>query len=122
MDTGRALRARSHWQDGRIDDVAIPEWVAFAVTGMASTDRWSKDVAARGNLPDVLILHAILGQRFAQRVDVELESSVVFCAEVCAALSKSNPTTLAELFEALARQQQIIRRALRHPVTGARGL
>jgi hypothetical protein len=67
--------ARSHQREARIDDLTVPKWaVAFAAAGRASKFRCGKDVPAPGNLPDVLILHAILGQRFAQRVDVEPES------------------------------------------------
>jgi predicted ATPase len=56
-----------------------------------------------------------------QALETASAVGVVFCAEVCAALSKSNPTTLDELFVALARRQQIIRRALSHPTTGTGG-
>jgi hypothetical protein len=54
-----------------------------------------------------------------QALETASAVGVVFCAEVCAALSKTNPTTLDKLFDALARRQQIIRRALSHPTKGA---
>jgi DNA-binding winged helix-turn-helix (wHTH) protein len=44
---------------------------------------------------------------------------VMFCAKVCATLSKTDPNELDDLFDALARRQQVIRRALRHPSKGA---
>jgi predicted ATPase len=54
-----------------------------------------------------------------QALETASAVGVVFCAEACAALSKSDLTTLDELFDALARRQQIIRRALSHPTTGS---
>ena len=64
MDIRRALRARSHRREGRIDDMTVPQWtVAFAAVGSVSTYRCGKDVAAPGNPSDVLIIHAILGVR-----------------------------------------------------------
>ena len=72
----RGLRARSLQREGHIDDVTVPKWAAaFPAARSVSKYRCSKDVAATGDLPDVWILHAILGQRFAQRVDVDPESS-----------------------------------------------
>src|SRR5216684_8068830 len=48
MDAGRALRARSHQREGRIDDVTVPEWaVAFAAAGglaLTQGDRPSRPV------------------------------------------------------------------------------
>jgi DNA-binding winged helix-turn-helix (wHTH) protein len=44
---------------------------------------------------------------------------VVFCAEVCATLSKTDPDELDDLFDALARRQQIVRLKTRDPSKGS---
>jgi DNA-binding winged helix-turn-helix (wHTH) protein len=54
-----------------------------------------------------------------QALEIASAVGVVFSAEICATLSRTDPNELDDLFDALARRQQIIRRALRHPSTGA---
>jgi predicted ATPase len=56
-----------------------------------------------------------------QALEIASAVGVVFCADACATLSKSDSNELDDLFDALARRQQIIRRALRQPSTGVGG-
>jgi predicted ATPase len=56
-----------------------------------------------------------------QALEIASAMGVVFSAEDCATLSKLDPNELDELFDAMARRQQIIRRTLRYSTTGSRG-
>jgi predicted ATPase len=92
-------------------------------------DRWNLTVPLSDievGVPDTIremIEAGIARLSLEEQQALETASAVgtVFCAEDCATLSKMDPNDLDDLFGALARRQQIIRRALRPPTTAAAG-
>lgn len=93
-------------------------------------DRWNQTVPLSDievGVPDTIremIEAGIARLSLEEQQALETASTVgvVFSAEVCATLGKRDPAALDELFEALARRQQIVRLKTRDPSKGgARG-